>query len=45
MSIRYCLKVFVEDLLIQSVAFPFLLLILYSKFTQSRFVFVNKIHF
>ena len=31
--------------MIQSVAFPFLVLILYSKFTQSPFVFVNKIHF
>ena len=40
-----CLRVFLEDLVIQSVAFPFWLLILYTKFTQSRFVFTNKTHF
>ena len=40
-----CLRVFLEDLLIQSVAFPFRVLILYAKFTQSRFVFIKKIHF
>ena len=39
------LRVFLEDLLIQSVAFPFLILILYSTFTQSPFVLVNKTHF
>ena len=32
-------------LLIQSVAFPFRVLILYAKFTQSRFVFIKKTHF
>ena len=40
-----CLGDFLEDLLIQFVAFPFRVLTLYSKFTQSRFVFINKIHF
>ena len=40
-----CLRVFLEGLLIQSVAFPFRLLILYAKFTQCRFVFINKTHF
>ena len=40
-----CLRVFLEDLLIQSVAFPFRVLILYAKFTQSRFVFIKKNHF
>ena len=40
-----CLIVFLEDLLIQSVAFPFLVLILYFRFTPSPFVFINKIHF
>ena len=38
-----CLRVFLEDLLIESVAVPFQVLILYSKFTQSPFVFINKI--
>ena len=43
-----CLRVcffFLEDLVIQSVAVPFLVQILYFKFTQSSFVFSNKIHF
>ena len=40
-----CSRVFSEDLLIQSVVFPFLVLILYSKFTQSHFVFTHTIHF
>ena len=40
-----CLRVFLEDLLIQSVAFPFRVLILYAKFIQSCFVSVKKIHF
>ena len=40
-----CLSVDLEDLLIQFVAFPFLVMILYSKFTQSLFVFISKIHF
>ena len=40
-----CLRIFLEDLLIQFVAFPFRVLILYSKFTQSCFVFINKIRF
>ena len=31
--------------MIQSVAVPFLVLILYFKFTQSSLVFINKIHF
>ena len=39
------LRVFLEDLLIHSVAFPFRVLILYSNFTQSRFVFADKIYF
>ena len=39
------LRMFLEDLLIQSVAFPFWVLILYSTFTQSCFVFINKIQF
>ena len=38
-------KSFLEDLLIQSVAFPFLVLILHSNFTQSPFTFINKIRF
>ena len=37
------LNIFLEGLLIQSVAFTFRVLILYA--TQSRFVFINKIHF
>ena len=37
-----CLRAFFEDLLIQSVAFPFRALILYAKFTQSRFVLIKK---
>ena len=40
-----CLRAFLEDLLIHSVAFPFRVLILYSKFTQSPFVLINRIHF
>ena len=40
-----CLRVFLEDLLIQSVAFSFRVLILYTKFTQFRFVFIKKVHF
>ena len=40
-----CLRVFLEDLLVQSVAFLFLALIFYSKFTQSPFIFINKIRF
>ena len=39
-----CLRAFFEDLLTQSVAFPFRALILYAKFTQSRFVLIKKIH-
>ena len=39
------LRVFSEDLLIQAVAFLFQVLILYSKFIQFRFVFINKIDF
>ena len=39
------LRVFLEGLLIHSVAFPFRVLILYSNFTQSRFVFADKIYF
>ena len=31
--------------MIQSVAVPFLVLILYSKFAKSLFIFINKIHF
>ena len=37
------LNIFLEGLLIQSVAFTFRVLILYA--SQSRFVFINKIHF
>ena len=40
-----CLRAFLEDFLIQSVASPFRILILYAKFTQSRFVFIKKNHF
>ena len=40
-----CLRVFWENLVIQSAAVPFLLLIVYSKFAKSPFVFINKIHF
>ena len=40
-----CLRVFLEDLQIQFVVFPFRVLILYSKFTQSRFLFISKINF
>ena len=40
-----CLRVFLEDLLIQSVAFPFLILILYPKFAKSPVVFINKTNF
>ena len=40
-----CLRVSLEDLPIQSVAFPFRVLILYAESTQSRFFFIKKIHF
>ena len=39
-----CLRAFLEDLLIHSVAFPFRVLILYCTFTQSPFVLINRIH-
>ena len=39
------LRDFLEDLLIQSVAFPFLGTDLYSEFTQSPFIFISEIHF
>ena len=41
----YFFFLFFFHLLIQSVAFPFLVLILCSKFTQFPFVFINKIGF
>ena len=40
-----CLRVFLEELLIQSVAFPFLILILYPKFAKYPVVFINKTNF
>ena len=40
-----CLIVFLEDLPVHSIAFPFRVMILYSQFIQSRFVFINGIYF